>query len=867
MRQQTGQNISGRGIARGLIAVIVGLALAVQPQCAVAQSQIVPAAAGRFVDQVFRDEAGEHKYVVFLPAGHRVDKPSPAILFLHGAGERGIENRMQLTIGLAPFVKARAKTFPFVVIFPQCESTEGRILESWQSGSADGQRALAILDHATKQFGIDARRIALTGWSMGGYGAWSLAAAEPARWSCVVPLSGGGQVGQVAALKDIPVWAFHGAKDLLIKAEENRKLTDALKAAGGTVSYTELPGETHDINAAVYGNDAVIAWMLAPRKAPAELSSATVLSVAAINIPFVPALEIPQALGFRLGNDALAALSYSIPQTIPANLLSGSLGDMFDSTTVQGRSFSIRFSGITYRGLVERVIVKGSGKDKLLVQLGLRDVVLSIGGTYVDGARHAAQAGPITISIGNRYPVWLSLEVTPYIADRRIRLKSRGASFQIPNDNWYVTQPAGVSTQGFGMTQEAVTSGLTNGLYGSKGRIENEVVNLAPSIVSELEKHLVLPEAGSTLANWWPLPVNPPRLQVFPEQIVTDENGISLVVGLTAGSLNPFGPAPVLKRVAPAGVTLAQMARDKALHVTAAPQILGPLTQMVVDADQAKLDLLDIPEPLFVELADRATLQKLIPDLKRHGEGLQVRSTLRVTSPLSVGEPSQSATTDGPKPFEFKLSGLTVEIQIKTDSAQSQWQKCAAFDLQVSEQVRASLQSPSHEQRQLRLDWLPVSSVTGTGRFAEGYEAKDKTLIAEPYITQFRESWRAYTQGAKVSATDVADVTLGTSKLRLHEVNWNAPVIDVSFHLARIKLSNLSQETFKYETKAPTSGWGETLTLKPGDSHEFELPYPLTYRRNGAKGPEVYTLVVGSHSEFRVPLAGGPPSLFAANKP
>ena len=97
--------------------------------------------------------------------------------------------------------------------------------------------------------------------------------------------------------------------------------------------------------------------------------------------------------------------------------------------------------------------------------------------------------------------------------------------------------------------------------------------------------------------------------------------------------------------------------------------------------------------------------------------------------------------------------------------------------------------------------------------------------------------------------------------------NWNAPVIDVAFHLARIKLSNLSQETFKYETKAPTSGWGETLTLKPGDSHEFELPYPLTYRRNGAKGPEVYTLIAGSHSEFRVPLSGGPPSLFAANKP
>ena len=822
---------------------------------------------GRFVDKVFRDDTGEHKYVVFVPAGYRADKPSPAILFLHGAGERGTENRLPLTVGLAPYVQARAKTFPFVVVFPQCESTDGRILESWQIGSADGRRALAILDDAAKQFRLDDRRIALAGWSMGGYGAWSLAVAEPSRWSCVVPVSGGGDVEKIAALKDVPVWAFHGAKDTLIKAEVSQKLVEALKAAGGAATYTELPKGGHDISEAVFGNEALVQWMLAPRKAPPELGPQTVKPVAAVNIPFVPAVEMPQAVGIRIGNDALAALSYAAPQTIPASVLTGSLGDMFDSTTVQGRSFSIRFSGITYRGTVERVLVKGAGRDKLLVQIGIRNATLSIGGTYVNGARHAAQAGPITIMIGHRYPVWLSLEVSPYIADRKIRLKSGAASFQIPNDNWYVTQPAGVSTQGFGMTEEAVTSGLTSGLYGSKGRIEKEVLAIAPNIIKQLEDFLVLPDTGAALSGLWPLPVNPPRLKAFPEQIVTDENGVSLIVGLTAGSLNPFGPVPTLKKVAPAGVTLEQLAGDKALHVTAAPQILEPLTQMVVDADLAKLDLLDIPEPLFARLAERATLQELIPDLKQYGDGLQVRSTLRVTSPLTVGEPAEPAATEGPRPFEFRVTGLRIDIQIKTDPAQTKWQPCATFDLKVSEQVQASLLKPSHERRQLRLDWLPVSSVTGTGRFAEGYQVKDNALNAEPYIAQFRAGWLAYTQGAKISEADVPDVTLGVSKLRLNDVNWKSPVVSVTYQLARIKLTNLSEEDFKYQTKAPTSGWGEMLILKPGDSHEFELPYPLTYRHDGPKGPEVYTLVVGSHSEYRVPLTGGPPRLFAANRP
>ena len=89
-------------------------------------------------------------------------------------------------------------------------------------------------------------------------------------------------------------------------------------------------------------------------------------------------------------------------------------------------------------------------------------------------------------------------------------------------------------------------------------------------------------------------------------------------------------------------------------------------------------------------------------------------------------------------------------------------------------------------------------------------------------------------------------------------------MIDITYRLARIEISNLTNEKFTYQTKAPTSPWGEALTLNPGASHEFEIPYPLTYRRNLPLGSEVYTLPVGSHSEFRIPINGGAPRLFAA---
>jgi len=92
-----------------------------------------------FVEKVYKDEAGEHKYVVFVPPSYSPSKPVPGILFLHGAGERGNDGRLHLNIGLGGMVKAREATFPAIVVFPQCEDTRGRVLQGWLAGTPDAE--------------------------------------------------------------------------------------------------------------------------------------------------------------------------------------------------------------------------------------------------------------------------------------------------------------------------------------------------------------------------------------------------------------------------------------------------------------------------------------------------------------------------------------------------------------------------------------------------------------------------------------------------------------------------------------------------------------------------------------------------------
>lgn len=835
--------------------LFVALSLATE-----AQTQ-APRTTGRFEDRVFKDDDGDHKYTVFLPAGFRSDRKYPVILFLHGAGERGADGHKQLTVGLAPYVKAKAASFPFVVVFPQCEDIEGRLLTSWKADTPDGQRALKILDEVHAQFHTDPQRTVLVGWSMGGYGAWSLGAAYPEKWAAVVPLSGGADPETLPKLKDTPVWAFHGAKDKLVPVTESRSAVEALKAAGGNVTYTEFPNAGHGLFEETFGNDGLIRWMLDPKKTPAALAPQPPRDKPLVPAPpFVPAIEVPEAVGIRLGNDALHALAYAAPQLVPANLLTGTLGDMYDTTSAAGRTFSVTFSGLSYRGSLERIYVKATSTDHVLVQLGLRNVVMTIGGTYISGARHAAQAGPINIGIGHRHPVWLNLDVTPSVRDRKLRLRLNGVGFQIPPDNFYVTQPAGVSVQGWGMTEDRVVSSLTSGLYGSRGRIENEVRGVAPRIVQQLEEKLnVSVDAGPLLAGLWPLPVYSPALRVWPQAVAVDSGGVTLQMGLTAAQPDPFGPARPLRKVSGAGVSPSTLNGDTSLKLALAPQILTPLTGMLVDDNLSIINVLDIPEKSFARLADKAELTSIIPDLARHGDGLQTRTVIRLAAPLETG--------GGSEDLKFQLPKLLATVSINTNPADPHWKRCAEFELNVSQAVQPSLAKPTFSRREVQLTWKNGEMVTGAGRFAEGYQAENTAIDTEKFIALFRDSWSKWTQHGSPAEASVPDLELGNVKLRIDELGWTAPVIVATFKPAGVKVTNLSEEPFTYETKGPYSGWGGPYTLKPGESHEFAIPYPLTYRRRAGTASEVYTLLSGSHSEFRVPVAGGAPRLFQAKNP
>lgn len=808
-----------------------------------------------FVNATYKDESGTHRYVVFIPKNYSPEKKYPVILFLHGAGERGNDGLKQTQVGLGPIVKKQANDFPYVVVFPQAENMKERLLGGWLAESSDGKRAVQILDTVLKDYSIDKDRQILTGWSMGGYGAWSLAAAFPHRWSAVAPIAGGGKTKWASKLKTIPIWAFHGAKDRVILPAESKQMIQSIKQAGGTPRFSE-PDVGHDVWQLAYTkplfdwmqNPALVSDSTAPllvkpdQKPPAAVDPKS---------PFVPALMIDNAVSVRLGNQFLKSLADAVPSMVPKDMLVGNINDIYDSTVAQGRSFSVQFSGITYQGELARAAIQAYAAGTLNIQLGIQNVNLAINTTYVSGNRHSAVAGPIAVSVGYQRPVWLSFDVKPYIKGNQIRLQLLRTRFNIPHDNWNVSGPAGVSTRGLGMTSQKVSSGLVDGIYGSKGRIESEVKAIVPGLVVELEKQLNFDEASQVVDAIWPLPVYHPRMKLSPSEVVTDKKGISLSFGLTVAALDSAKPDMKVKRLSSLGIPISEIPKVTELQVGVAPGMLKPLTDMLVEADIARIPVLDIPGHSFDALADSKTLQQVFPDLKQYGDNVKIWSELVLTSPIQVKDAGKAKKSDVDQ-FRFVVPQAAISIAIKKSAADKEWIPYAEYSLAVSQDVEPQIQKPSFSTRALRLNWDGDSRIGGNARFSPRYKPQDSKINQEKLRTLVQSAWDGWTRQGPASVAEIPDIELGFGRYRINQVNWSSPQLLATFTVPELKISNTTKTEIEYELKSPYSDWGGPYKLKPGESHAFDVATPLSYRRRVNGQLQVYTLATGSHYEFQL---------------
>lgn len=248
--------------------------------CTVAQEPAKDAVAGAWNKRVLADErsklAGGLPYRLYVPRGYDRTRQYPFIVYLHGAGERGTNNESHIARNGAPRLinELQALTSCFVMA-PQCPADHRWVEVNWgerqphkmpQQPSEPMRLLMQLLDELPQEFSFDARRIYLTGISMGGFGTWDLMVRRPNFFAAAIPVCGGADNSTAPQIKHIPVWTFHGEADNVVTVGRTRGMVEAMKAAGAAIQYTEYPGAGHNSWDKAYAEAGLFEWMLVQRR-------------------------------------------------------------------------------------------------------------------------------------------------------------------------------------------------------------------------------------------------------------------------------------------------------------------------------------------------------------------------------------------------------------------------------------------------------------------------------------------------------------------------------------------------------------------------------------------------------------------------
>jgi len=209
-------------------------------------------------------------YLLLAPKDYDPSHKYPLVMFYHGAGERGDDNKSQWRNGVEIFqTPANREQYRCFVVAPQCPHNKQWVNVPWSAdshvmpGNPSGELALSlkILKSVQKEFSIDEHRLYVVGLSMGGFATWDVICRYPDLFAAAMPVCGGGDETQATKIKDLPIWAFHGGADTTVKTLRSRNMIAALKDAGGSPKYTEFPGVGHNSWTAAFHDPQSLKWL------------------------------------------------------------------------------------------------------------------------------------------------------------------------------------------------------------------------------------------------------------------------------------------------------------------------------------------------------------------------------------------------------------------------------------------------------------------------------------------------------------------------------------------------------------------------------------------------------------------------------
>ena len=189
-------------------------------------------------------------YAVFVPSSYDSSQPAPLIVSLHGLGRT--HDWLMGYHGLLD----QAEASGYIVVTPLGYIRRGwygsRTLDDMQDAERSEQDVMNVLQLMRDEFSVDSNRIYLWGHSMGGAGAYHIAAKYPDMFAGLgvaapAPEADAPMNTILNNIKHLPIFVLQGDEDAAVPVERTRAWVAKMQELGMQHVYVEIPGGDHSL--------------------------------------------------------------------------------------------------------------------------------------------------------------------------------------------------------------------------------------------------------------------------------------------------------------------------------------------------------------------------------------------------------------------------------------------------------------------------------------------------------------------------------------------------------------------------------------------------------------------------------------------
>lgn len=231
-----------------------------------------------FSKELFVSDKDSLPYRLLLPKNFDNAKKYPLIVFLHGAGERGNDNELQLVHGKDLFINMnKNNNFPSIVVFPQCSKNSywanvSRINNSFSflddpTENTSLKLVEGMINELQRNFKINSNQIYVGGLSMGGMGTFELVYRNPDMFAAAFAICGGAnpKIGEKISKTNWRI--YHGDKDFVVPVKLSIDMYNSIKSFNKNVYLKIYPNVNHNSWDNVFREPDLFKWLFSNSKA------------------------------------------------------------------------------------------------------------------------------------------------------------------------------------------------------------------------------------------------------------------------------------------------------------------------------------------------------------------------------------------------------------------------------------------------------------------------------------------------------------------------------------------------------------------------------------------------------------------------